>query len=76
MNSTWGGWERQLHREFQLKSGVPPESWTPGWLALSYLKESITGYTTIEAKDLDEATKIAQDNPYIASIRVYEVMGH
>jgi len=36
--------------------------------------ESITGYTIIEAADLDAAEKIAQDNPYIASIRVYEIM--
>jgi hypothetical protein len=35
--------------------------------------ESITGYTIIEAESLDEAEKIAQENPYIASIRVYEV---
>ena len=36
--------------------------------------QSITGYTIIEAADLDAAEKIAQDNPYIASIRVYEIM--
>ncbi len=36
--------------------------------------ESITGYTIIEAADLDAAEKIAQGNPYIASIRVYEIM--
>lgn len=35
--------------------------------------ESITGYNIIEAKDLDEAVEIAQTNPYIASIRVYEI---
>ena len=35
--------------------------------------ESITGCSIIEAESLDEAEKIAQDNPYIASIRVYEV---
>jgi hypothetical protein len=35
--------------------------------------ESITGYNIIEAKDLDAAVKIAEDNPYIASIRVYEI---
>ena len=27
-----------------------------------------------EAEDLDEAEKIARDNPHIASIRVYEIM--
>ncbi len=35
--------------------------------------ESITGYNIIEAADLNEAEKVAQDNPYIASIRVYEI---
>jgi hypothetical protein len=35
--------------------------------------ESITGYSIIEAESLDEAEEIARDNPFIASIRVYEV---
>jgi hypothetical protein len=35
--------------------------------------ESITGYNIIEAEDLDAAEKIAQSNPCIASIRVYEI---
>jgi len=37
--------------------------------------ESITGYSIINAESLDDAVKIAQDNPFIASIRVYEIMG-
>ena len=36
--------------------------------------ESITGYTIIRAENLDDAEKIAQDCPSIASIRVYETM--
>jgi uncharacterized protein YciI len=36
--------------------------------------DSITGYTVINAESLDDAEKIAQDNPFIASIRVYELM--
>ena len=35
--------------------------------------ESITGYNIIEAESLDEAEKIARNNPFIASIRVYEL---
>jgi hypothetical protein len=35
--------------------------------------ESITGYNIIEAEDLDAAEEIARGNPYIASIRVYEI---
>lgn len=33
---------------------------------------SITGYTVIEAENIDEAEKIARSNPFIESIRVYE----
>ena len=35
--------------------------------------DSITGYTILSAENLDEAEKIAQANPFIASIRVYEM---
>jgi hypothetical protein len=37
-------------------------------------RESITGLTVMRAGSLDEAEKMAQGNPYISSIRVYEVM--
>ena len=36
--------------------------------------ESITGFTVVRAESLNEAEKMAQSNPYISSIRVYEVM--
>ena len=36
--------------------------------------ESITGYSIINAASLDDAEEIARANPFIASIRVYEVM--
>jgi len=36
--------------------------------------ESITGFTIVSADSLDAAEKMAQSNPYISSIRVYEVM--
>ncbi len=35
--------------------------------------DSITGYNIIEAEDLDAAVTIARDNPFIASIRIYEL---
>jgi hypothetical protein len=36
--------------------------------------DSITGYTIIEAESFEEAERLAHTNPYIASIRVYEIM--
>ena len=35
--------------------------------------ESITGYNIIEAESLEAAEKLAQNNPFIASIRIYEL---
>jgi hypothetical protein len=40
---------------------------------LPWNRESVTGYNIIEAEDLDTAEKLAQGNPFIASIRVYEL---
>jgi hypothetical protein len=36
--------------------------------------ESITGYSIINAESIDEAERIARDNPFIASIRIYEIV--
>ncbi len=38
--------------------------------------EAITGYSIVEAESLDQAEAIAKGNPFIASIRVYEIMKH
>lgn len=35
--------------------------------------DSITGYSIINAENLDEAEQIARENPFVASIRVYEI---
>ena len=35
--------------------------------------ESITGLSIVSAENLEEAEKMAKGNPYVSSIRVYEV---
>jgi len=40
---------------------------------LPWNMESITGYNIIEAESLDAAEKLAQGNPFISSIRIYEL---
>ena len=35
--------------------------------------ESITGYSIIHAESMHEAEEIARGNPFVASIRVYEI---
>ena len=46
-----------------------------GTSELPFRKDSITGYTIIQAEDLDEAEKIAAQCPIVSSTRVYEIMG-
>ena len=36
--------------------------------------DAITGYPIINAESLEDAEKITHDNPFVASIRVYEIM--
>ena len=38
--------------------------------------DAITGYSIITAESLEDAERIAGENPFIASIRVYEIMAH
>ena len=38
--------------------------------------ESITGYSMINAESMAEAEELAKGNPFIASIRIYEVREH
>ena len=40
---------------------------------LPWNMDSITGYSVIEAESLDAAEKLAQSNPFVSSIRIYEV---
>ena len=44
-----------------------------GTQELSRDREAITGLTVIRAESMDEAEKIARQNPMITSVRVYEV---
>jgi len=46
---------------------------TSGTNDIPFTKDSITGYTIIEAQDLVEAENIAKDCPIVASTRVYEI---
>jgi len=44
-----------------------------GTRELAWNMGSITGYNIIEAESLDDAEKLARSNPFIASIRIYEL---
>ena len=37
--------------------------------------DAVTGFMVVKAESLEGAMKMAETNPYITSIRVYEMMG-
>lgn len=44
-----------------------------GTRELPWDRDAITGYNIIEAESLDEAERLAGGNPFISSIRIYEL---
>ncbi len=75
--AAWGKWFESIADKIVDKGGHfsgGREISHTGTKDLPLGMDSITGYTVINADSLDDAEKIAQDNPFIASIRVYELM--
>ena len=72
----WGKWFESIGDRMVDKGGFhggAREVSDAGTKELRMGMESITGYNIITAESLEEAEQLAQANPYIASIRVYEI---
>lgn len=74
--AAWGAWFESIKDNIVEKGHLPRgrEISKAGTKDLPLGLESITGFVIVRAESLDEAEKMAQSNPYITSIRVYEVM--
>jgi hypothetical protein len=75
--AAWGEWfgsikDRIIDMGGHFSSGR--EISKSGTKDLPLALESISGFTIVSADSLDDAEKMAQGNPYISSIRIYEVM--
>ena len=71
----WGEWFESI-ADIQVDQGGfagGREISKDGTTDLPWNMDSITGYNVIEAESLDAAEKIAASNPFIASVRVYEL---
>lgn len=74
--AAWGKWFESTAEQTSDKGGFhggAREITHAGATDLSMGMDSITGYSIIEAENLEEASRIAKDNPFIASIRIYEI---
>ncbi len=77
IGEAWGAWFASIEDKI-VDSGSPfgsgREITKAGTTDLALDIDAFTGYTIINAADLDEATAIASTCPYITGIRVYEAM--
>jgi len=71
----WNAWFESIadHSIENVGFGSGREISKSGTRDLPWDMESITGYSVIEAESIEAAEELAQTNPFISSIRVYEV---
>lgn len=75
--AAWGKWFESVADKTADQGGFhggAREISHDGTKDLPMAADSITGYSIINAENIDEAEKIASENPFIASIRVYEIV--
>jgi hypothetical protein len=72
---TWHAWFESIADKMIDQGGFSNgrEISKSGTRDLPWDMESITGYNIIEAASMEAAEKLAESNPFIASIRIYEV---
>lgn len=75
MMAAWGKWFETVkpHAIDMGGFGSGREISRNGTRELQLGPESLTGFTIVNAASLDDAEKMAEANPFISSIRVYEV---
>ncbi len=74
--AAWNKWFESIKDNIIEKGHFPRgrEISRAGTKDLTLGRDSITGFMIVSADSLDDAEKMAQSNPYISSIRFYEVM--
>lgn len=78
MMDAWGKWFASIEENTVDNIGFSGgrEISSDGTKDLPWGPDSITGMTIVNAESLDAAEQMARGNPYVASIRVYEVRSH
>lgn len=74
----WGKWFQSVADDSVEHGGLMNgrEMSKDGTADLGWDMESITGYSIIHAESMEDAEKIASGNPFITSIRIYEIRSH
>ena len=76
--SAWNSWFESVS-DFAIEHGGfcnAREISHSGSKDLPFGMDSVTGYSIISAENMEAAEKLAQGNPFIASIRICEITSH
>ena len=73
--AAWNAWFESIAGRQVARGHFPSgrEITASGRTELPFARDSITGYTVIQAENLDEAERIAAECPIVDATRVYEV---
>lgn len=71
----WGKWFEEIKPNVVEKGHFPRgrEISKAGARDLPLGPDAITGYVVVSAADFEEAAKMAAKNPYVSSVRIYEL---
>ena len=74
--AAWGKWFEQVAPQTVENIGLRngSEIGQDGSMDLSMGLDSITGCTIISAESMEDAQQLAASNPFVSSIRIYEMM--
>jgi hypothetical protein len=72
----WGKWFESIDKSVVERGHFPRgrEISKAGVTELPLGPDSITGLVIVEAASFEDAERMAQSNPYVSSIRLYEMM--
>ena len=76
--AAWNGWFQAVKTRAVEHGGFRGgrELSKEGAKDLPFAADSMTGYSILNAETLDEAQQLAEGNPFVASIRIYEIAPH
>lgn len=74
--AAWGKWFEQVAPQTIENVGLRNgrEVSKSGSIDLAMGLESITGCTIVSAESMEDAQRLAASNPFVSSIRIYEMM--
>lgn len=76
--AAWGAWFAAVKEYTAENAGLRSgrELSRDGVRELPWDRDALTGYTIVNAESVEDAARLAEGNPFITAIRIYEIASH